>query len=144
MTLIEALNKLESITPVWLAGMRAVGRYPDRPIRVYDFGERPFDTEDMHDPAEPWRWWQQPEVRDGGPYDGPYIPDPEDPATKGCLLEIIRRVTSDGYAYVTYMRFEGHWCVCWAGHEGVSSYISDGEALAQAIIVLAEEKCQST
>lgn len=68
--------------------MLLIGRYPKYPIRLTNSGERAFDTDDAAQ-GEPLRWWQEPRMLDGGPYEGPYFPDLDDPATLGCVEALL-------------------------------------------------------
>jgi len=118
-----------------LPGMRAVGRYPNYPVRVYEFGENLRDTDDMEEP-EPWGWQQV------GPYGdhvfpGPYLPDLQDPATLGCLLALVREAWGMPTGItVTYSSDEGLWGVSWSGatHGGCCGRgETEGEALVAAL-----------
>lgn len=76
----------------WIPGIRLVGKYSGHPIRIIDFGERAFDVYDVENP-ENLLWWREPNLSGpGGSYDGPYLPDLNDPATIGCILELVREV----------------------------------------------------
>ena len=70
----------------WKAGMRAIGRWPDYPVRVFEFGENLSDTDDIREQPLSWR-----DAREYGDhsYEGPYVPDLRDPATAGVLLEML-------------------------------------------------------
>ena len=81
-----------------MPGMRAVGRYPDYPVRVHAFGESVRDTDDMQQP-EPWGW-QQPTPYGDSIFPGPYLPDLTDPATLGCLLALVREVRQEPTGFV--------------------------------------------
>ena len=81
-----------------MPGMRAVGRYPDYPVRVHAFGENVRDTDDMQQP-EPWGW-QQPTPYGDSIFPGPYLPDLTDPATLGCLLSLVREAWRCPTVYV--------------------------------------------
>jgi len=86
----------------WMSGMRAVGQYPDYPVRVHAFGENLRDTDDMEEP-EPWGW-QQAEPYGDHVYPGPYLPDLTDPATLGCLLALVREAWRCPTAHVRQSR----------------------------------------
>ena len=76
------------------AGMLFRGRYPDSPFRLHDFGEGVADLYDVEEWGDKF-WWQQPEGRDGGPYDD-MRPDLTDPATRYlALAQLARRVGLD-------------------------------------------------
>lgn len=77
-----------------MPGMRAVGRYPDYPVRVHEFGENIQDVEDMASSDERLPWKQAVEYGDHS-YPGPYLPDLADPATLGCLLALVREAWGD-------------------------------------------------
>ena len=83
----KALAKRAAAVFKWAPGMRLLGEYGDRyPIRLHEYGARPFDTDDAEDTPEDFRWWQEAHQRgDSGPYPGPYLPDLTDPATIGCM-----------------------------------------------------------
>lgn len=115
--------------------MRALGQYGKRyPVRIIDYGERPFDTEDAKE-NDPFRWWQDPREHDGGPYPGPYIPDPEDPATIGCLLGLVREAYADPKASCFFSRMIGAWVVNVRGvDDPIESYVSEWDALANTLL----------
>ena len=61
------------------------------------------------------------------------VPDLSDPATKGCLLEIVRTVSGDLAAYCC--KFEEGWCVnVWPEPNYIEYYDSEGLALANYIL----------
>jgi hypothetical protein len=125
----------------WRAGMRAIGKWTEYPVRVIGYGERPFDDEDAH-AADPFLWWQEPRGDDGGPYLGPYVPDLSDLGTAGVLLGMLPPVPwwtsqADGvYTIDVYMEATGDQ------HPGdprnnVSGHGATlGEAVAAALIAV--------
>lgn len=63
----------------------------------------------------------------------PPVPDIKDPATKGCLLALIRSLTKDAASYVA--EFDDGWAVCtWPEPENQQYYPTEEEALAHFII----------
>jgi hypothetical protein len=87
------------------AGMLFRGRYPDSPFRLHDFGEGVADLYDVEEWGDKF-WWQQPEGRDGGPYDD-MRPDLTDPATRYlALAQLARRVGLDS-AWGCLLCYEG-------------------------------------
>ena len=71
----------------WMPGMRAIGKYPNYPVRIHAFGENVQDPDDML-AADKWLPWQQPVEYGDHIYDGPYLPDLTDAATLGCILAL--------------------------------------------------------
>ena len=131
----KALSRRAVACKGWqrMPGMRAVGQYPDYPVRVHAFGENLRDTDDMEEP-EPWGWQQ------AGPYGdhvypGPYLPDLQDPATRGCLLALVREAHGDP---VLFARFRGararpDWMVSWDGSDVIATGATEAEALVAAL-----------
>lgn len=78
----------------WLPGMRAIGKYPNNPVRIHNFGENVQDLDDM-EAADTFLRWQQPIIHGDCGYDGPYLPDLSDPATLGCVLALVRDAWGD-------------------------------------------------
>lgn len=125
----------------WLPGMRAIGKNTTYPVRFCDYGERVFDTMDL-DEIE---WWQQPggkDMLDGGPYPGPYLPDLTDPATLGCLLQLVRDAWGDPRLVAIYCepahpgQSEG-WAVQSADNRlpvAGENYESEAAALVAALV----------
>ena len=63
----------------------------------------------------------------------PPVPDIKDPATRGCLLQIIRDISRDESAYAA--EFEEGWCITtWPEQRNPQHYATEGEALAMFII----------
>ena len=61
------------------------------------------------------------------------VPDIEGPATKGCLLDLIRKIGPDKTAYVC--EFDEGWAVqTWPEPNCIQYYHSEGAALAEYII----------
>jgi hypothetical protein len=118
----------------WLPGMRAVGQYPDYPVRVHAFGENLRDTDDMEQP-EPWGW-QQPAPYGDHVYPGPYLPDLTDPATLGCLLVLVRDAYAD--ARITVVpRGARVWAVVYPGWLHMKA-IAMGKTEAEALVAALE------
>lgn len=120
----------------WMPGMKAIGRWPGYPVRLYDFGENLYDTDDIAEDPEYLRW-QQTHVHGGGGYEGPYYPDLSDPATLGCLLALVREAW--GMPTGIIVRHNDNtqrWFVSWAGatHGGeCGSGDTEAEALVTAL-----------
>ena len=69
-----------------------------------------------------------------GAGEGP-VPDLDDPATKGCLLDRIRTLSKDESAYVT--KFDDGWgVVVWPEIEDTNYYETEGLALANCVVSL--------
>lgn len=83
----------------WMPGMRAVGKFPNYPVRIHGFGENVQDPDDML-AADTWLPWQQPMEYGDHTYDGPYLPDLSDAATLGCILALVREAWRCPTAYV--------------------------------------------
>lgn len=63
----------------------------------------------------------------------PPVPDINDPATKGCLLQMIRDITNDTSAYVT--QFDEGWAIhSWPEHPSPAHYPTEAEAIAWFIV----------
>lgn len=61
------------------------------------------------------------------------VPDIDDPATKGCLLDLVRQICSDKTAYAC--EFEEGWAIqTWPEPNHVLYYHSEGAALAGYVI----------
>jgi hypothetical protein len=121
----------------WAPGMRAVGQYPEHPVRVIEFGERPFDDEGARE-ADPFQWWQEPRQGEGGPYPGPYVPDLADPATAGILLGMLA-ATGRIVALTPALACPGSWYVeLDTDPTGDPSIAADslGVAVARALIAI--------
>jgi hypothetical protein len=86
----DSIRLLQELKIQQIPGMRLISVNSNKPIRIIDFGERPFDCYDAEDELN-FKWHQQPEQSDGGPFEGPYIPDLEDPATFFIFLSILAK-----------------------------------------------------
>lgn len=96
----------------WMPGMRAIGRYPNYPVRIHDFGENVQDTDDMGNSREYLRW-QQPIVHGDQSYEGPYLPDLSDPATLGCLIFLVREAWKSPVAQTSPSLPDGYLWTCY-------------------------------
>jgi hypothetical protein len=117
----------------WMPGMRAVGQYPNYPVRVHAFGENLRDTDDMEQPG-PWGW-QQAEPYGDHVYPGPYLPDLQDPATLGCLLALVRKAHGDPVLFARFRaaRVRPDWAVSWDGSDVIATGTTEAEALVAAL-----------
>lgn len=91
----------------WMPGMKAIGRWPGYPVRLYYFGEKLYDTDDIADDSGYLRW-RQTHVHEDGGYEGPYYPDLTDPATLGCLLALVRKARNNPAGFVV-PECNGNW-----------------------------------
>ena len=63
----------------------------------------------------------------------PPVPDIQDPATKGCLLHLVREISEDSSAYVAH--FEEGWAVTtWPERRKITYHPTEAEALSLFII----------
>jgi hypothetical protein len=118
----------------WMPGMRAVGQYPNYPVRVHECGENVRDTDDMEEP-EPWGW-QQPAPYSDHVYPGPYLPDLTDHATLGCLLALVREAWGDLHMVARCDDRHGKvsWWICrWGDLPRSRECSTEAEALVAAL-----------
>ena len=64
-----------------------------------------------------------------------WVPDLADSATTGALLQIYRDLSRDPKAYVMFSNLVSSWIVVAKGYDPVESYMSDGAAVAIAILL---------